>query len=471
MLAAMRTTVLLLLLIGCGTDIPSTDAGPPDAGPADAGTPWPHARAPLGAETRREFQLARGIVHLHSPLSHDACDGRGWADGALADAACLAHLRDAACRLSMDVLFLTDHAPNVDTVSFEAALWMADGDEAIRNEDGATVAARWACPGTAHRVLVTVGSENRMMPVALERHPDVGAGTLEEAYDADGPDAAAAFRAAGALIFYAHTESKTLEQIRASRPDGIEIYNTHANVAPNIRQESLGLDAAGFAGTLLRFSQTGSRLEPDLSILTFLSPNRPSLRTWDTLLAEGMRLTGTGGCDAHENTFTQLMPDGERGDSFRRMMVWHAQHFLVAGTDRADYVEALARGRTYVAFEVFGTPMGFDFHADLGGEIAEMGGETAVGAVLRVTRPGLPAGFPSDPPPALSLHLLRAAEGGAVEVASGAGPTLEHVATLPGAYRVEVRMVPEHARPYLGRFADELVREVVWVYSNPIHVL
>ena len=100
-----------------------------------------------------------------------------------------------------------------------------------------------------------------------------------------------------------------------------------------------------------------------------------------------------------------------------------------------------------------------------------MGGETAVGAVLRVTRPGLPEGFPSDPPPALSVHLLRAAEGGAVEVASGAGPTLEHVAALPGAYRVEVRMVPEHARPYLGRFADELVREVVWVYSNPIHVL
>jgi len=31
-------------------------------------------------------------------------------------------------------------------------------------------------------------------------------------------------------------------------------------------------------------------------------------------------------------------------------------------------------------------------------------------------------------------------------------------------------MVPEHARPHLGRLADSLVREVVWVYSNTIYV-
>jgi hypothetical protein len=85
-------------------------------------------------------------------------------------------------------------------------------------------------------------------------------------------------------------------------------------------------------------------------------------------------------------------------------------------------------------------------------------------------RPSLPAGFPSDPPPRIELRILRAAEGGAVEVARGTDDRLEHVTETVGAYRAEVRIVPEHARPYLGAFADELVREVPWIYSNPIYV-
>jgi hypothetical protein len=279
-------------------------------------------------------------------------------------------------------------------------------------------------------------------------------------------------RAAGALVFYAHTESHSLEQIRATRPDGIEIYNTHANVAPDIREEHLGLDPAGYVSLLLRFTMPAHDLEPDLALLSFLSENANALAKWDTLLAEGMRLVGTGGCDAHENTFTQLMPDGERGDSFRRMMIWHTHHLLVDSVDRDGIMEALGRGRLYLTFEVLGTPVGFDFVAERAdASIAEMGDEAAVGDTLRVVRPSLPEGFPSEPAPVISMRLLRAADGGAIEVASGSDEVLEHVVTEPGAYRVEVRMVPEHARPYVARFADDLVREVVWVYSNPIYVV
>ena len=56
---------------------------------------------------------------------------------------------------------------------------------------------------------------------------------------------------------------------------------------------------------------------------------------YHTLLAEGMHLTGTGGCDAHEDAFPGPMPDGERGDSYRRMMHWHTHHLLVSTMDRA----------------------------------------------------------------------------------------------------------------------------------------
>lgn len=473
MRALRSLTALLFLstLAACGDDVAEADAGPPDTGTPDAGPPWPHEREAITGVTRRDLHLARAIVHLHSPLSHDACDGEGWIDGRLADEECLAHLREAACRLHMDALWLTDHVPHVDEVTLERALWIAEGDEAIRDDGGSVIAARWACED-GHRVFVTAGSENEMMPVGLLRHPSEDPTERAAMYEADGAEAADALRAAGGLVFYAHTEGHPLEQLRATRPDGVEIYNTHANVDPNIREEHLGLDRFGFASVLLRFANAASALEPDLSILSFLSENGNALAKWDTLLAEGMRVVGTGGCDAHENTFAQRMPDGERGDSYRRMMVWHTHHLLVRGEGRDALMDALGSGRLYLTFEVFGTPVGFDFVAESeGGTTAEMGDEAPVGATLRVVRPTLPEGFPQDPAPTLRMRILRAAEGGAVEVASGDGALLEHVVTEPGAYRAEVRMVPEHARPYLGRWADELVREVVWIYSNPVFVV
>ncbi len=450
-------------------DAPAEDAGPPPP-------PWPDGLSPIGSVTRRDFHLARAIVHVHSPLSHDACDGEGWVDGALADEACLAHMRDAACRLHMDTLWLTDHAPHVEEPGFEAAHWATRPiDDVVRDEDGRAIAAHWGCDD-GHRVLIMVGSENEMMPVGLRRPPTEDPAVLADPeqlgalYDADGPEAAATFRAAGALVLYAHTEGHSLEQLRDTVPDGIEIYNTHANVDPNIREELLGLGRLDYAPMLLRFTTAANRLEPDLSVLSFLSENHVALERWDTLLAEGMHVFGTGGCDAHENTFVTPMPDGERGDSYRRMMYWHSHHLLVRGEGRDAMMEALGHGRFALVFEVFGTPVGFDFvGVESDASVCEMGDDCAVGATLRVTRPRLPEGFPSEPAPSMRMRILRAASGGAIEVASGSDETLEHVITAPGVYRAEVLLVPEHARPYLGRYADELVREVPWVYANPIY--
>lgn len=464
-------------LAGCEAPVTPSDAGPDrlDArADAAAPPPWPHdlpAASELG--DRRGRTLARAIVHLHSPLSHDACDGEGWVDGALADEPCLEHLRAAACTLRMDALMLTDHTPHVDEVDFEQAFWAREaGDEVVRGADGSAIAARWACPD-GRRVLVTVGSENALMPVGLLRHPvdPTDRVALAAAYEADGPAAADVFRAAGALVFYAHTEGRSLDEIRATAPDGIEIYNTHANIDPDIREAALGLSPFGFLDLLTRFTAGANRLEPDLAFLSFFSENGNAIAKWDTLLAEGMHLTGTGGCDAHENSFPSLMPDGERGDSYRRMMRWHTHHLLLGSSDRDGVMEALGAGRLYLAFEALGTPVGFDFlAARVDGSVAEMGEVAALGDTLRVVRPALPAGFPSEPAPALEVRILRAAAGGAVEVAASDAAMLEHVVTEAGAYRAEVRMTPEHARPYLGRFADDLVHELVWVYSNPIYV-
>jgi hypothetical protein len=451
-----------------------TDAGIRDAGrERDAGPPppaWPGTlpdTSELGA--RRSFSIARSIIHLHSPLSHDACDGAGWADGELLAPECLAHLRASVCALRLDVAMLTDHAPAFNEVGLEAGLWLEDGDEPISDANG-VYAARWVCPD-GHRVLVTVGSENALMPLGLRRHVIEGdVAALEEAYDMDGPEGAAAFRAAGALVWQAHTEGRDLATLRTLGLDGLEIYNLHANVAPNIREEDLGLPPTDFVPLLLDFTRANLQLAPDLAVLSFLAPNQPALDRWDALLSENIRVAGSTGTDAHENTFQMQLGDGERADSYRRMMIWSQNHLLVDGDTPDDANEALLAGRMYVTYEVFGTPMGFDFVAMDGTTVVEMGGDAPVGATLTITRPSLPEDFPSDPPPSITMHLLRSTADGAVEVAMGNGATLEHLTTEAGAYRVEVRMIPEHARQYVRLRADELIHEVPWVYSNPIFI-
>ena len=478
-----RWALWLVIASGCGGgDVVSSDGGIDGASDAvvvspDAG-PVPHWPADLPDTTtlgeRRGRRLARTIVHLHSPLSHDACDGMGFVDGHLNVPSCLADFRAAACTLRMDALMVTDHATHLSEVSLPDAMWIdpSMGDAPVMDGSGAVIAANMACPDGRH-VLVSVGSENELMPIGLLRHPGTSTdpAMLADLYHQDGAAAAAAFRAAGALVFYAHTESKTLDQIRGTSPDGIEIYNTHANIDPNIRPMYLGLPSLSFVSLLLLFTNASNRMAPDLALLSFLSDATPDLVTWDTLLAEGMHLTGTGGCDAHEDAFPQRMPDGERGDSYRRMMHWHTHHALVDSMDRAGVMDALDRGRLYLTFEVFGTPMGFDFRAEASdGTLAEMGDTIPVGATLHLVRPSLPDGFPNAPPPTIAMRIIRAAAGGGVEVASGSDAELTFTTTEPGVYRAEVHMIPEHTRPYLGAYADMLIHEVPWVYTNPIYV-
>lgn len=469
---------LICSLAACGTsadDVADVDSGV-DAGNVDAGpplAPWPHelpATSTLG--TVRGLRVMRSIVHSHSPLSHDACDGAGFADGVLLDEPCLAHMRAAVCSLHLDVLNLTDHPTHVDEVTHEAKFWEQPGDTELRTADGDLAAVNWAC-GDGSSVIITVGTEDRLMPVGLVRHP--GASTdpavISAAYRADGPDAVQAFHDAGGLVFVAHTESRELAYLRTLGMDGIEIYNIHANVDPNIRVDYLGLGTADYLSTVLMFIGPTSRLEPDLAFLAFFSENQNDLDKWDALLAEGQHVTGINGCDAHENTFPQLMKDGERVDSYRRMMRWATLHLRVSEISLAAQQDALAAGRGYVAFEVFGTPVGFDFYAsESAGATHEMGTRAPVGATLHVVRPSISTDVPDSALAMISTRILRSTATGAVEVAQGSGETLDFVTTEPGAYRAEARIVPEHARAHLGRLADTLVKEYAWVYSNPVFV-
>src|SRR5207248_2980616 len=154
--------------------------------------------------------------------------------------------------------------------------------------------------------------------------------------------------------------------------------------------------------------------------------------------------------------------DGERLDSYRRLMIWFSNHLLVRpdadGTwDDRHLKEALQHGRLYGAFEVFGYPVGFDYRAEspnaTGVAVHEMGEEVSIadGVELVAVAPRIERLDSSKPAPKITVRILRAIQDGWDEVATGEGP-VRFTPTKPGAYRAEVRMVPNHLKGRLGDY-------------------
>jgi len=123
----------VLTLAACGGD----DATPPpvDAAVRPAWQPGLPAAAALGV--RRGLTPVRGIIHLHSPFSHDACDGnpRPGPDGAI-DEACLAHLRAALCTLHIGYAALTDHDDSMADEAFATLFSQRADDELVMSGGG-----------------------------------------------------------------------------------------------------------------------------------------------------------------------------------------------------------------------------------------------------------------------------------------------------------------------------------------------
>jgi hypothetical protein len=277
----------------------------------------------------------------------------------------------------------------------------------------------------------------------------------------------AALKALGAVSLVAHTEDWTPDELIALGVDGFEMYNLHANLELNL---GAGIDLLGRLATPDRFPHS------DLILLPIISEDPRYLDTWSAVLARGSRAVTTVGTDCHRNTFPQLLPDGERIDSYRRMMIWFTNHLLVRPNTDGKWVDvelkqALGSGRLYGAFEVFGYPRDFDFHAREGATVREMGerASIAAGAELRVTRPSVRGLDPALETPELTLRILRATSSGWESVAES-GSDLAFEPTAAGAYRAEVRIKPRHLRSYLASYGDLADRDFVWIYANPIYV-
>jgi len=466
--AAVLLASALALPLACG----GGDAAPTQA-PA-----WSKEATPSAAVgPRRGLTPVRSIVHLHSPFSHDACDGKPRGDSELGpiDQSCLNDLRAGLCAARIDLAALTDHDGSLADEDWSPALFLyRDGDELVT--DGDKTIANWIHCDSGHRTLVRIGSENELMPVFMESHPEGDVGERHAIYDGTDVVAADALRAAGATLWVAHTESKDIDWLRELDVTGIEIYNIHAAIDPDIRRDHLGLDSAEGLEKALEFNAPGRMddfAEPDLLGLPIMFDNEPAQRTYEALLGEGRRIAVTAGTDAHQNAFPIELVDGERGDSYRRMLRLASNFLLVADpTSPVAVEEALARGQSFVAFELLGTPAGFDVYAEDGaGELHELGAElpSADDVTLHVVTPTVANLYADAEAPSIETVLYRVDGDGKSEVARGTGE-LTASAAMPGAYYAVVTMTPRHLAPYLGPLPQYAAQSYTWVHSNAIYV-
>ncbi len=446
--------------VGCSSQEKSESVGPVWR----PGTVYTTDRA---ASLRGMLDL-RGLIHAHSVYSHDACDNAPKDDAGNVNLPCLADFRKGLCTTRHDFVFLSDHNESFSSTEYPLTLlYDASQGDQLLERDGKPV-ANWLACKDQDPPLVIAGTESAAMPVGLEGHVP---GTVEErasVYGAATPAAIDTEKAQHAVALAQHTEDWTVDQLVNLPFDGFEMYNLHANA----------IRGAGAAmGLLSKLAKSPEDLPyPDLVFLPLFSEDPRYLDTWGSVLASGVHRVTTMATDCHQNAFPQIMPDGERIDSYRRMMSWFSNHLLVRPDasgkwgDR-ELKDALGAGRLYGAFEVMGYPTGFDFHAESSAGIVEMGGEVALsaGPSLVAKKPRVEKADPRAKPPEITLRLLRAKPDG-WDVVAETGADLASTPTDPGAYRVEVRMKPRHLLKYLSSYSDLAEQDFVWIYSNPIFV-
>ncbi|MCB9765789.1 MAG: hypothetical protein H6739_38800 [Alphaproteobacteria bacterium] len=447
---------MLLLLLACATPEP-TDTAPQTV-------PWSAGLPRLDAEVRGR-RYVRGIAHLHSSWSHDACDGDPLPDGAVNEP-CLADLRAALCTAGMDFAYLTDHPTHAADQPFEDLL-LPRGDDIDVTDDGSVI-AKWLACEDGTRTLWMPGIEDTLMPLGLERH--AGDGDPRAVYTSRDPAAIAAEQEAGAVVVVNHPEGEARETLLALQEAGIrglEAFNLHAMVDPSIRGEDLGLDPWQWASDIAPFTDPHALAEPDLLFLAFFQDQPPSLAHWDALSAvrEGGPALGLAGTDAHQNVLPLELRDGERVDSYRRMIRWFSNWLAVEGDPAPATLDAaLDAGRLFVVFEALGTPADLDVVLEADDGALYEPGQDAPAGTLRVSCPTLDPRSPrGTEAPELTTEILRDGE----IVATGCG---DHVVDVPGVYRVVHRLTPYHLRPFLGDDPEPWLHPYPWIYSNPIRV-
>jgi hypothetical protein len=455
--------------------------------------------AVIGLPNLKNRELLRGqryyrvITHFHTIYSFDACDGRGRLGFQHNTDRCLQSLHHAICKNHIDALFYTDHANHMADVPFAELLIERDPKNWILNSKQEPVAAYAHCDTASKEPfqgMIIPGLEGRMMAMGMERHSPEGSDQIawqkrQDLYLSDQPWAADRLRTeTDALIVVPHTESKTDAWIQGLRPDGIEIYNFHANFDPNIRRQYLDDSAFSHLPILADFLlDPDQSLSPDYLFLEFFKLYPVYLDRWNQSIAKGLQLLVVGGTDAHENVFKQKISDDERLDSYRRLTGFMSNWVRSPGSDYFSIKSALKQRQSFWVLEGLGTPSGFDFHAVTGivsdassddskNQIIEVGGagEQVKEIVFVTPKFDVENRYVTQPKLIRSElhHIDQNAKETIVASVEGQGQTMIYKNPVAGTYRVHVWMKPTHLRPFVrANFADA---EYPWIISNGIKV-
>jgi len=458
----MATSVWFVVFLGACAQTPVNDT-------ALSIVPWNAGFPTLADEIGfvGGFTPLRSIIHLHSPWSHDACDGAGYVDGEI-DTACLADLREALCTTSIDVAYLTDHPSYAAFQPYEDLFFQQEGDTPL-TVDGVTIATQLNCE-SGHTAMWVPGIEDELMPVGLEAHAAETGDAADTLYNARTAATIEAVRAVEGVVLMAHTEGKALEDLIALQADGlqgVEIFNLHAMLDPTKREEDLGLDGLGWATAIAPFTSPDGTGEPDLMFAGFFEEQTVSLERFDALNALAP-MVGTAGTDAHQNALPLVLRDGERGDSYRRMLRWFSNTLLAESKTPTAAKEALAAGRLYVSFEAFGTPSGLDFYASTNQkERVEMGADctTCDTGSISLTCPSLSTHSPQDGSALPTIDATVFKDG--VIWQTGCGTWL---LDGEGVYRGRIDITPTHLTAYLGDDPAPYLKPYPWLYTNAIRI-
>lgn len=497
-----------------GTSEPASTA---EASTSDATTGEP---APADPWTEQ-----RGALHLHSPYSHDACDGAGLMNGA-PNPGCLTDLRTALCGSGHHFALLTDHPAHMQEYPFEQVLLYnaKAGDELV--VDGDTTYNRMRCADD-HRVLLAAGYEStHTLPLGLHHHvdPSLYAGLTDDKPLAEAKALIDGLKAGGAVVGIAHSEESDLSAARIIDVglDAMEWYNPHGNFKTALGGDNI----AGNPDKVLELLQgllpfmigADSGAHPDLVYLRLL-PKWPveGFAKWREV-QRTRPITGILGSDVHQNVAvdpicvdpnpilqaacvaaadailpdalaglvtggTLTMLDGDRLDSYARILRWLENRVLVptGELDLAGLQDSLRKGRNYGLFAVFGDPQGLRFAGRAPDDSLLWIGDASPGPVaLELRVPARPVAMDGAAFSAaegdkaiVRAELWRTDAEGSTKVheSTGLGAVVPFTAEAPGAYHVELWIRPQHLVGALGSEKDLADAWYLWVITNPIRVV
>jgi len=282
--------------------------------------------SPVGLEGYKDL---RGVIHVHSYISHDS-------EGTHEE------IFRAAQQAKLDFIIMTDHdTPGIFTEGMQG--WHEDilvirGMEMIKG-----------CHGSADRCASLLG-------IGLETYMDHRPLTFQQVLDE--------VHRQGGLAFVAHP--KGWKEWSLKGIDGIEIYDVLDDV-----MDRKWKFPKFFFDILYSY-----RRYPDEIFISIQDHPAWHLKKWDDL-AQSRRVVGIAGNDAHQNV--RVM--GHQLDPYPLSFRFVTTHVILDGLapqrDKASVLSALQAGHAYVAFDLLSDATGFLFTVSGEGNSGIMGDEVA----------------------------------------------------------------------------------------------